>query len=313
MSALFGACFEMVFSGQRPPVPGPKGNSLYNTKERRNKGNEMFKKLTLLITFGFIAITAAVEAKDIIVHIESTSHKGQQAEEIVTKIYISGEDVKVVTDKNLGHFLFKGGEDLLWFVDEAKETYTEVDEELIADLNEYIGKMRNRLQQMPTPQREMAKRMMQQQMDQLKVSLEEEDMELDYNQTGQTKDINSYPSRKLEVLKDSVKIEDIWFTEWDNIEYKKEIESAYTAMWDFLSSLRNILDESVLNNYGEMPFIRFDQNEKLKGMPVSSVHYDENNNVINETTLQKIEAVELSDDAFLPPEGYQLVKPEFPE
>lgn len=273
----------------------------------------MLKKITQFIVFCSIATTAAIQAEDVAVHVDSEMHEDKGVEETATAVYISGEDVKVETENNSGYFIFKGGENLVWFVDEEKETYTEVDEELIANLKSYLEKMRKRLEQLPAAQRQMAKSMMQQQMDRLKVSLEEEENDLEYNLTDQKKDINDYPCRELEILKDSVKTGDIWFTDWDNIEYQQELKSAYTAMLEFLNSVRSIVDESLLNNYGQMPFVRCDVSEEMEGMPVSAIHYDDNGNVVNKSRLQKIEAVDLADDTFLPPEGYEREKPEIPE
>ncbi len=283
------------------------------------EGCEMFKEATLSVVLCFVAafsfVTATIgaeEAVDIVVHIDSKTYEEGQIKETASKVYISGENVKVVQEGSRAYFIFRGEEDLVWLVDEEQEKYIQIDEELLNEIKSTIEQMKEQLENMPPQQREMVETMMKQRMRQHGLAVEEEDS-LKYNHTDETKDINNYPCRKTELLKGSARIGDLWVTDWENIEHKEVLESAYTAMMDFVGSLSGVFEEGVYQEYiGEL-FVRRDVDGELEGMVISSVHYNDSDQPVAETTLNKIEPEDLPDKTFLPPENYQLEEPGLPE
>lgn len=269
--------------------------------------------LRKIIIAAMICFTATLlQAEDIAVHIDTETYQNKEAERNAAVIYISGEDVKVIREGSASYIIFKGDKDLIWFVNKDERKYTEIDKESLRKIKAGIEQMRKQLEQMPARQRAMAETMMKQRMKQFNVSQEGEEKDLESRLTAQTKEINSYPCRKIEILKDSAKIKDMWITEWDNIKYEDELKSAYTAMMDCIGSIRSILDEEGVQNYVQMPFVRCNFRGQLEGMPVSVIHY-EDSQVVNKNTLRKIEPADLADSAFRPPAGYQREQPEFPE
>ncbi len=279
----------------------------------------MFRKITLTVIFCFVTIfsfvtatAAAEEAVDLVLHIESVTYDEHQTEEMTSRVYISGEKVKVVPEDRQSYFIFRGDKELLWLVDKEQETYIQIDEELLADIKSQIEQMKEQLENMPDQQRQMVETMMKQRMQQHGLAVDEE-KDLEYNHTDETKDISNYPCRKTEILRDSQKVGDLWVTDWENIEHKDVLEPAYSSMTSFVNSLRSVFEDSVYQDYMEVSFIRREVEGELEGMLISTVHYDDSDQRVAETTLTKIESEDLPENTFDPPENYQLQEPELPE
>ncbi|MFW5996398.1 MAG: hypothetical protein ACOCQP_00130 [Lentisphaeria bacterium] len=73
------------------------------------------------------------------------------------------------------------------------------------------------------------------------VATEKEDAAWEYKPTSETETISDYSCKKMEVIQDSSKVKDIWTTDWQNIEYRDEIETAFTSLFEFVNSLKDVL------------------------------------------------------------------------
>ncbi|MBS3764841.1 MAG: hypothetical protein KGZ25_16190 [Planctomycetes bacterium] len=272
----------------------------------------MYNWKKIIALFGILSLmVGSISAQDVAVHIQSEKHKGEETKEVESStLYISGKNVKGVTEDNSGYFIFRGDEKTIWFVEDEKETATEISEEAIKKISAQLDKIRKTLDDMPEEQREMVKRMMQQKMKNFELPPEGEKEDLKLKRTEQTKTINDYSCKKVEVWKGSAKIADMWIAEWDSVQYTEELKSAYVEMAEFAHSLRSILSNSLRQNYIQMPITQSGLGEEAGGMPICTVHYTEDNEIASKTTVKKIEAVDLSEESFRPPENYKLTKPQ---
>lgn len=278
----------------------------------------MLKKLLLIIIIFSMATT--LEANDIILKIErkfgeDTISSGQPVE-----VYISGEKVTIQLPDQDKYFIYRGDKNLIWLVDPNKKALAEITETFIDSLgelqNELFEKIESVVQDLPPTQKAMAQTYINQTLDRYEGMLGTREDTILYEPTSQTKNINGFPCKKWQALRDSTMLCEIWITDWKNIQYSDEIQTAYTSMTDFVNTLKKTFNENVMYvSYLDTPFNRYDPSSS-DGMPISSATFDRFGNIVNSTTLQSIEKTEISNDTFSPPAGYELKKlalPELPE
>ena len=274
----------------------------------------MLKKI---VSIGIISclITIAVQAEDIKVSFTQENHKRPGTEEVTTNVYIAGEKVKGEIEGEDSYFIFDGDKEVIWLVDTNREKFIEIDKQLIDDIKSTIDKMEKQLESMPPTQRAMAENMMKQQMKKHGIATEKEDADWKYKPTSETETISDYSCKKMEVIKDSAKVKDIWATDWQNIEYRDEIETAFTSLFEFVNSLKDVLNDNKYGSYLNVMSLPGDSadTDKLPGMPISSSQFADDGKKTYTNTLQHIEAQDLSESDFLPPDDYQREKPEMPK
>ena len=274
----------------------------------------MLKKI---VSIGIISclITIAVQAEDIKVSFTRENHKRPGTEEVTTNVYIAGEKVKGEIEGEDSYFIFDGDKEVIWLVDTNREKFIEIDKQLIDDIKSTIDKMEKQLESMPPTQRAMAENMMKQQMKKHGIATEKEDADWKYKPTSETETISDYSCKKMEVIKDSAKVKDIWATDWQNIEYRDEIETAFTSLFEFVNSLKDVLNDDKYDSYLNVMSLPGDSadTDKLPGMPISSSQFADDGKKTYTNTLQHIEAQDLSESDFLPPDDYQREKPEMPK
>lgn len=121
------------------------------------------------------------------------------------------------------------------------------------------------------------------------------------NNTGKRATKNGYPCVKYDVLKDGVKIRELWVTDWSNVEGGGEINSAFKSMNDFINQIKDMFDgmPGASGPYEEM--------NMKNGFPVVTRNFNEyDGSLEDETVLESITERDLDPDAFEPPKGYRL-------
>lgn len=274
----------------------------------------MLKKIVSLGILSCLA-AVAVQAENIAVSFTQENHKQPETEEITTNIYIAGEKVKGEVEGEDSYFIFDGDKEVIWLVDTKRKKFTEIDKQLIDDIRSTIEKMEKQLKSMPPTQRAMAENMMKQQMKKHGIATEKDDADWEYKPTSETETISDYSCEKMEVIKDSSKVRDVWTTEWKNIEYRDELETAFDSLFDFVNSLREVLNDDKYASYLNVISMPGDPSvtDKLPGMPISAIQFADDGKKIYTNTLQYIEARDLSESDFRPPDDYQREKPEMPK
>jgi len=278
----------------------------------------MYKKLALILIIIFTA--SALFAKDIVININREEHIGEETKKTDIDLYISGQKVKMTWEGSSYYMIFRGDKDAIWIFDTEKKHYMEFDKDLVkkvADMREKaITSMEKSLAKLPEAQRKMAEKMMKQRMDKYMSKYAEEAKKFSYNHTDISKNMEGYPCRKVEVFNDTLHVEDLWITDWKNIEYKDEIEAAYTSMTNFVDSIKTNFKSQQYNSVFQTPFMlrcKVDEEGKLDGYPVYAVHYDADHNITDLIYLDEIKSEELPANTFTPPENYILKQVEFTE
>ncbi|MBS3742199.1 MAG: hypothetical protein KGY74_08775 [Candidatus Cloacimonetes bacterium] len=278
----------------------------------------MYKKIALILIIVFTA--SALFAKDIVININREEHIGEETKKTDIDLYISGEKVKMMWEGSRQYYIFRGDKDAIWLVDTKKKEYMEFDKDLVKKVaamrEKAITSMEKSLAKLPEAQREMAKKMMKQRMDKYMSEYAEEAKKFSYNHTDITKNMEGYPCRKVEVFDDTLQVEDLWITDWKNIEYNEEIKEAYTSMMSFVDSLKTNFQSKLYNNAIRTPFMircQLGEEGKLDGYPIYAVHYDADHNITDLIYLDEIKSEELPANTFTPPEDYILKQVEFTE
>ena len=120
--------------------------------------------------------------------------------------------------------------------------------------------------------------------------------------TGEQTRVNGYPCVRHEVLRDGVKIRDVWITDWGNVDGGREISAVFTAMAQFVYNINQSLPAGSNRSFEDNVFASL---KNIHGFPVASRDYLPEGNPRAETTLRGATVHQLSPAAFLPPPGYR--------
>ena len=117
--------------------------------------------------------------------------------------------------------------------------------------------------------------------------------------TGERAERNGYPCVRYDVLENDIKKEELWYTDWSNIEGGDIAKDAYSDMYDFYKEML----ESLGDDFGDMNVLG-EMDPKL-GFPVVTRGFDDFGGLEDEGTLRSARRRTLDPDAFEPPSGYK--------
>lgn len=261
----------------------------------------MLKKILLLVPV--MLMTGSLLAKDVVMTILHEQFQESGPDQSTVTVSLSGNRIRTSMDDASNTLIFRGDKQLMWVVDAEKKEYYEVTreaiEKLTASVSPAMEKMKNQMETLPEAQRAMAEEMMKQRMGNMAM---QEEAELTYQPTRQQKAIQGYECTRWNVFRNSEKIEELWVTDWNNLAYRQELQTALNALSEFITSLQKAVQQFPMASQISMP-LDYNANAELNGIPVSSVHY-ENGQMTNRSTLQRIESQPLSETLFMPPAGY---------
>lgn len=113
-----------------------------------------------------------------------------------------------------------------------------------------------------------------------------------------------YPCVKYEVFLDGKKRQELWVTEWDNIDGGGEAAEAFRIMGLFFEEIKNSIPNLPGGDMGgDQNFI--EDLKALGGFPVVTRDFSDDGTLQGETALRSSKRQTLDPDAFEPPAGYK--------
>jgi len=262
-----------------------------------------------LIRLGFVLalFLAAQASAGVVFEIETKDQGSNEPGSVLT--VIDGKNVKMVVTSGDGNenseMIFHGDSREMVVVDHDERSYMVIDEAMMKSLGEkmsgYEAQMREALKDVPPEQRAMVEQMMKGRMPAATKAPAQPIVA--FNNTGEHDTRNGYPSTKYEMTIGGHKTQDLWVTDWKNVDGGEEAVGAFQAMSGFFKQMRDSMprfggredaDDNPLQHMNEM-----------KGFPVQTYEYARDGSIAGESSL--LSSVEKAVDSaeFEPPSAYK--------
>jgi len=163
-------------------------------------------------------------------------------------------------------------------IDHAKKSYMVIDEEMIQQIG---GQMTAMMEQM---------------------------QKQEFQKTSDTADQHGYPCVRYDVLVNGRKTQELWVTDWADIEGSGEIRDAFKEMASFFSEMMESMPQIGGGKSGGMfgdGRSLMEAFEQIDGFPVVTRTFGEGGGLENEAVLKSSTKRDLDAAEFEPPSGYR--------
>ena len=236
-----------------------------------------------------------------------------QSPERVGTTYVAVEglllrvDIEAGPQESAGQVIFRGDRKEMVIIDHDRKSYfvmnTATIQAMANHLGQAMGQVNSALENLDPQKRAMLEGLMkgnQQPTRQAPIQYGPQ-----IRRAGDDVQINGYPCVRYEASRDGYKTQDLWLTDWKNIEGTGEFYQALTAMNAFV----NDMTTAFTNKLGS-PMDAFQQNifmaiGDLQGFPVASLDYNANGQTEEATVLRTAVRRNLNPADFEAPAGYQ--------
>ena len=207
--------------------------------------------------------------------------------------------------------IYQGKREAMVIIDHGEKSYMVMDKAAAKAMNQQMGQameqtggaegmekmIQEALKDVPPEQRAEIEKMMRQNMPAQKGGKAQKDESTrEFRKTGEKAKQQGYPCVKYEVVENGEVTEELWVTDWDNVEGGEDAR-------DTLKSMAGFLKETVGSMGGGMANDAFIELEKLDGFPVVTRSFD-GGKLTREAVLKSAKSADIEASAFEPPAGY---------
>lgn len=208
--------------------------------------------------------------------------------------------------------IFNGDRREMIVVDSRDQSYMVIDSETTAQLSASVSdqmsqamrEMESQLEGLDPMQREMVERMLKGKMDGAAGPVGPMSQPpTRFLNTGQRGTKEGYPCVRYDVLRGEEKVQELWVTDWSNIEGGTDVAETFGEMAEFVDDTMGAFSQNGgLFEASDNPIEAF---TKINGFPVVTRDF-EGGELESETVLKSVTERDLDPDAFEPPKGYRL-------
>lgn len=270
----------------------------------------MKKILGLLLITG---LAAGALAAGVVYEIEVTDHGQSPPRTEDSRMSAEGKNLKMGVSAGerggaAGEMIFRGDRREMVIVDHDDESYTVIDEQAIESVAGQVGAMMAQMQEalknVPEGQRAAVEEMMKKRMPQEAPARPRREV----RRTGEHGDKAGYPCVKYEVLRDGRVVQELWVTDWNNLEGSAEVRQLFGEMAAFFKEMMDAFAGAagelggLAGGLGDNMFDLFD---RIDGFPAVTRDLDADGSLDEESTLRSARRQDLDPEEFEPPAGYK--------
>lgn len=260
----------------------------------------------ILSTLSVLFLTCGLHAGHVFKMEQKEEGKNPSARQI--EISVDGKNMKVLSSSDNALVVYRGSEDEVLFIDNAKKQYYTIDRETIANMGKQLAaaraQMEEALKQVPEAQREMMKRMMPA-MPEAKTA-----PEFRVEKTGEKKDVGGYATTKVIIYTDGAKTAEMWLAPLDKVKGAESLMNSTKAFGDFFSEMMQQMAGMQQVQASSQQLMA--QMGKLDGFPVLTRSF-ENGKHVSTTNLLGVEEKILPASEFTAPSGYKKQNIQMPQ
>ncbi len=259
-------------------------------------------QISWLLTLFVVLIAQGVQAQFHVITIEdrpfSAGNAPQQEFGLLENslMYFHSDFMRMDNQKGtevLQSVLYDRENERVYMVDHTSKKFFQMDQERANELKVQIESMKammeERIKSLPEDQREMAEKMMAQQVKGMKTNFQ-------YAKTGETAKINGYESSRYYVREEGELERELWVTSCDELGLSKKEVKCLQSFSNLMASVAETIGSSLVGN-------NFFLIEETEGLPVRTINY-EYEKPKSTTDIISIEEYEPSNDFFGLPAGY---------
>jgi hypothetical protein len=252
-----------------------------------------------LINLLFLFSISSIFAGGVIKIIETDPNSDEKFESIM---YVQDGKIRIEDKEDGGYItIFDTNKGILTNINLEDNTYFVLTKDDFKKFGQSIAKMRKQQEEMlnklPEEQRESMKKMMDEQFDKMKKAPKKE-----FKQT-KSGSFSKYDCLIYEGFSDGQKTDEIWVAEWGQMKLRLDYVRVFQGLKNFMQEMINNMGE-----YGELAQSDLDSWVLEKGFPVKSIDY-ENGQPIRISTIQEVGEIDLSEELFSVPAGYEQSNP----
>ncbi len=277
--------------------------------------------VTLLATFLLVAVSGSyswMPDTGVVYEIETTNHTGARSTDTTAISVLSPNLLKISTVEGKRgaartDVVFRGDRREVIFVEHRERSYMVFDQKMIDEVGEQLKEVKKMTENMNIPKAaldrmpEEQRKKLEAMMGQGKPAGPPELPDLEYRNTGETATKQGYPCVKYEVLRDGTMVQELWLTNWDNVEGGQDVQVVFSEMASFfkemMASIENMLGGEGGGFFGGVTN-PVDSFTELDGIPVVSREFD-NGELESESFLRSASRRTLDPADFEPPAGYK--------
>lgn len=257
------------------------------------------------------ALATAPLTAGVVYEVETTRHSGSRGAETST-ISVQGPNLKMEIQSGRkgdeGEVIFRGDRKQMVVVDHDSKSYMVMDEAALqaigGQMQQAMKEMEKALEGLDPEQRKMAEQMMKGRMGGAAPGAPARPR-IEFRRTSERATHAGYPTVRYDMLRDGEKVEEMWVTDWSNLEGSGEVKEAFEGMAAFYRDLMDSLQQ-MAGPMGAMfgddnPMERFSE---IDGFPVLSRSF-EGGKLESETVLKSADRRTLDPSEFEPPAGYK--------
>ena len=264
------------------------------------------KKLCLIPLVTVLA--AGPLAAGVVYEIEVKDHGQSPPKTETMRASVEGRDLKVGVAAqgpgSQGEMIFRGERREMVLVDHERSTFTVMDEAALARLagqvNQAMAQMQEALKNVPAEQRAMVEQMMKKQMPQQ----QEARPAAELVKTSERATHHGYPCVKYDVMREGRKEQELWVTDWSNVEGGTDVVEAFESMADFMRQMLDSLPSAGRGGPGVDDHV-FEHMKELGGFPVVTRDFAADGSLEGESALRSAKRQTLDPEVFEPPAGYK--------
>ncbi len=266
----------------------------------------------------------------VVFEIETTYHSTAEPRVESTEMSVAGKMLKIgILPSNdpadsKSDAIFRGDRGEMIVVDHGSQSYIVINEAaleaMVGQMTDAMEEMRSAMQnvqippevlaQMPETERKRIEALLKQQqqgaMQPHTMGGGTERPVREYRRTGERGRQHGYPCMKYEVLEDGKKVQELWVTDWDNVDGGDEVVTAFEAAASFFEEMQAALGDAFGGNLplGDSDTF-FGEMKEIGGFPVITREFDDYGSLESESVLRSSRRQTLDPDAFEPPAGYK--------
>ncbi len=265
-----------------------------------------------------VASPDPVPIPGVVFQVETTYHSGSPGVES-SEMTVEKPNLKMEIQSGRGgsgggvkdEVIFRGDRRQMVVVDHREKSYMVVDEAAAramgGQMQQAMKELEKQLEGLDPKQREMMEKMLKGKTGPGGTPPGVQSEPREYKRTGERATKQGYPCVRYDVLRSGEKVQELWVTDWSNVEGSQDVVDVFGDMNDFYGELIDAFKEVTGAGGGFFgadrdPIETFTQ---IDGFPVVSRDF-EGGELESETVLRSVTERDLDPDAFEPPKGYRL-------
>ena len=283
--------------------------------------------LGLVALFVLLGLRPTPANPGVVFEVETTYHSGSSPRVETAEMSVEGEMLKMeippsadTGGNSKDQVIFRGDRREMIVVDHEEQSYMVFNEAMIEDMGRQLGEAQAALQglqipqavldQMPEAERKRIEAMLNQQgaggvAGVMPGGAGPSASTTEYRRTSERATREGYPCVKYETLRDGIVVQELWVTDWDNVDGGDEAERAFAALASFFEEMRDAMGDMMGGAGaifgGQDPFSGFTE---MGGIPVVSRRFQDGG-LESEAVLRSAQRQQLDPAAFEPPSGYR--------